>query len=76
MKDSATCIDPEIIRETITLFKGGGVWQAQTTDPETIEIMQTDIIPTPFFDSVPCETVRAKLAGLNPDKDVVIGRRS
>lgn len=76
MKNETTCIDPEIIRETITLFKAEGWWQTQTTDPETIELMGTDIIPTPFGANILGSIVRATLAGLNPGMDVVLGSRS
>lgn len=56
----------------IKLFIENGIWMSQDNDQETFELFGTNTLPTPFFASMPAETVLQKIKALNPDKKVIL----
>ena len=58
--------------ETITILSDGNkegqpVWMAKYSDKETIKVMGTDTLPTPFFTVMPKAEVIEIIQGLNPE---------
>ena len=49
-----------------------GQWVTVHTDPEVIELMETDTIPTPFTTLVPAQEVLDRITELNPDRVVTL----
>lgn len=57
----------------ITLFRLNGQWLAKHSDKQVKELFGTDILPTPYFDTLPAEVVLREVAARNPSKVVKIG---
>lgn len=53
-------------------FNGDGDWMVRTNKTETIEVMGTNIIPTPFKASVAAVDVQRIIAEMNPEAMVQI----
>jgi hypothetical protein len=65
-------------RETLYLVSSGGIWAAdysKTSERQKmINLFETAIIPTPFTTAIPAESVMARIAKLNPQYEVKVGR--
>lgn len=58
----------------IVLIRQAGVWMARHLDNlEIVALFGTDLIPTPFTSQASFETVKARLAKLNPGCDIQEG---
>ena len=56
----------------IELYKMNGIWVTRHDDPEIVELFGTNVLPTPFFDSMEGSEVLREITELNPDKTVVL----
>jgi hypothetical protein len=59
-------------REKLELWREPSGWVVRTNDPETIEIMGTDVLPTAFTALASADMVVTRIRELNPDADVVL----
>ena len=57
---------------SITIKAVNGQWVTVHTDPEVIELMETDTIPTPFTTAIPAQEVLDRITELNPDRRVTL----
>ena len=60
------------MNETIRLYREGGMWMAQSSNPRVLELFGTDRLPTPFSASKPASEVVGEIQRLNPDASVVV----
>lgn len=58
--------------ERIELYLEDGGWMTSTDNAETIEMFGTGVLPTPFLEGTPVESVVSVLQRLNPNAMVVV----
>ena len=56
-----------ITRQTIELFRQGGMWQARFSDPEVVKLFGTDTLPTPFGEKLHASVVQREVCQRNPE---------
>jgi hypothetical protein len=58
----------------IELLKQNGFWCCYEKSEEIFDLFGTYILPTPFAATMPSNEVQARIAALNPNKQVKIKR--
>lgn len=57
-------------------FNGDGDWMIRTNKAETIEVMGTNVIPTPFMGTMAAVDVQGRIQAMNPGAMVQIEQDS
>ena len=55
---------------TIKLFPDKGIWMTEWDDPAVIDLMGSNVIPTPYLDTYPMSRVLEDLRTRNPEYTV------
>lgn len=61
-------------QQTLTVIRGNREWLVRHSDPEIQSLFGTDTLPTPYFLTMPVETVCAELLARNPNCAVLVAQ--